>query len=224
MQRAKLIVGNWKSNKNLIESKKWCQSFLEQDRKEYGHYVVCPPMPLIGQLRELADGEFDLGVQDLSPFDAGAYTGEVAGYSLKGFGVRYAILGHSERRKYLNETPHLIAQKIDEALAYDITPILCVDIDQAKHQADQLSHDHFKKIVLAYEPVHAISTFGGHEDPLDITLKNIAKLRQIFRTETKVLYGGSVNRHNSLNYLQQAEIDGVLVGQASLDPIEFAAL
>lgn len=224
MQRQKLIVANWKSNKTIAEARRWVKTFLKQERKDYAQYVVCPPLPLIQCVFELSEGEFSLGVQNLSPFDAGAYTGEVSGFSLQGFAVEFAILGHSERRKYLRESSHLVAQKVDEALQYDITPIVCVDMDYAREQASQLSHDHVKKVIVAYEPVHAISTFGGKEDPLDVTLANIKKLREIFRAETKILYGGSVDAENSLTYLQQDAIDGVLVGHASLDPMEFSQL
>lgn len=224
MERQKLIVANWKSNKTITEARRWIRTFLAHERKSYAQYVVCPPLPLVQSVFEMSEGEFSLGVQNLSPFDAGAYTGEVSGYSLQGFGVGFAILGHSERRKYLNETSRLVAQKVDEALAYDITPIVCVDMDYAREQADQLSHDHVKKVIIAYEPVHAISTFGGKEDPLETTLENIKKLRTIFRDETKILYGGSVDKENAFTYLEQNSIDGVLVGHASLDPVEFAGL
>lgn len=224
MQREKLLVANWKSNKTITEARRWVRTFLSQERKEYAQYVVCPPMPLIQSVFEMSEGEFSLGVQNLSPFDAGAYTGEVAGFSLQGFGVEFAILGHSERRKYLQETSRLVAQKVDEALSYDITPIVCVDMDYAKEQASQLSHDHLKKVIVAYEPIHAISTFGGHEDPLDVTLINIKKIRSLFRDETKILYGGSVDKENAFTYLEQNDIDGVLVGHASLDPVEFSQL
>lgn len=224
MQQQKLLVANWKSNKTIAEARRWVKTFLKQERKEYGQYVVCPPLSLIQSVFELSEGEFSLGVQNLSPFDAGAYTGEVSGFSLQGFGVEFAILGHSERRKYLRESSHLVAQKVDEALAYDITPIVCVDMDYAREQAQQLSHDHLKSVIVAYEPIHAISTFGGKEDPLDVTLANIKKLRDIFRSDSKIIYGGSVDAENSLIYLQQDTVDGVLVGHASLDPIEFASL
>ncbi len=224
MPQKKLIVANWKSNKTVSEARRWAETFRQQERQKYAKYVVCPPLPLVPVISELSRGLYLVGVQNISPFDAGAYTGEVAGYSLQGLKVEYVILGHSERRKYLGETSRLVAQKADEALSYEITPIICIDMDEAKEQMKQLSHEHLKNLIIAYEPVHAISTFGGHEDPLPVTMEHIKKLRQIFRAETPILYGGSVDHENSLTYLHQDSIDGVLVGKASLDPVEFARL
>ena len=223
MLEKKLVVANWKSNKNVREAQQWVETFLERERQKIYEYVVCPPLSLLSFVSEHADKAFSLGVQNISPFDAGAYTGEVSGYSLQGLNIQYAILGHSERRKYVQETSKMVAQKAAEALSYDITPIICIDIDQVKEQALQLGREETRKSIIAYEPVHSISTFGGHEDPLAVTLKNIETIRKHFG-DVPVLYGGSVDHENSFTYLQEKSIDGVLVGHASLDPVEFSRL
>lgn len=222
MNTRKLIVANWKSNKTVRETQEWMSTFAQQELRPSHQYVICPPYPALFAVQP-PEKQWSVGVQDLSPYNAGAYTGEVAPYNLQDFAVKYAILGHSERRKYLGETSQLVAKKADVAVASGITPIICVDVNQFEEQADQLSEAVKKQTIIAYEPVHAISTFGGHEDPLEVTLQHITHLRDIFG-DVKVLYGGSVNLQNSLTYLEQDSIDGVLVGSASLDAIEFARL
>lgn len=218
----KLVIANWKSNLNWKQTEDWISSFSRS--KQHNHeYVICPPFPLLPAFRESG---LTVGVQDLSPFEAGAYTGAVSPANLEGLGVKYAVLGHSERRIYFGETDQSVAQKVEIALAHDITPVVCVDRDGFQSQAaafSQLNSAQRSQVVIAYEPVHAISTFGGHEDPIAVTLEAIAEARRVFDAHT-VLYGGSVSPDNSLSYLQPSEIDGVLVGGASLDPEKFARL
>lgn len=218
----KLVVANWKSNLNWHEAQEWAKAF-SQHKKHPHTYVVCPPTPLLGALQAGVNSDFLLGVQDLSPFESGAYTGAVSAPNLSGLNVSYVLLGHSERRKYFGETSQTVAQKAEVALAHNLTPIICVDAEDFSHQHSALSHLDASKIVWAYEPVHAISTFGGQEDPIEVTIKNIAKLRDLTGA-TKIIYGGSISPENSLAYLQAPEIDGVLVGAKSLQPELFAQL
>ncbi len=222
--KTKLVVANWKSNKTITEATTWVENFSQLEKKENRQYVVCPPMPLLPFILDLHKHGVALGVQDLSPYGAGAYTGEVSGYNLQDLGVSYAILGHSERRKYFQETSITVAKKVSQALDFGIQPIICVDRDQINQQAEALTSEERKKVIIAYEPVHAISTFGGKEDPIDETLKVIEQIRQTFGKESVVLYGGSVNPKNSIVYLENENIDGALVGNASLTAESFIQL
>jgi len=117
-----------------------------------------------------------------------------------------------------------VAKKAELALSFEITPIICIDKNEFRAQIDELSKHALSHSIFAYEPVHAISTFGGHEDPLAITLEAIAELRSLVGDDAEILYGGSVDEENSLTYLQEDSIDGALVGKASLNPELFAQL
>lgn len=220
----KLIIANWKSNKNPTQAAQWQTQFRELVKSDQYQYVICPPSYLLSQLQPSDHDRYVLGVQDVSPFEAGAYTGEIAASLLAELGVQYALVGHSERRKYLGETSRLVAQKAELAAAAQITPIVCLDRDQIQEQADQIPRSLWSQIIIAYEPVHAISTFGGHEDPIETTLQVIADIHDTFGDNTRVLYGGSVNTQNSLAYLNQPSIAGVLVGGTSLDAEQFVKL
>lgn len=219
----KRVLANWKANKTLSQARQWAEKFLQQELRDDYEYVVCPPFPHLSAIATEFP-QLTLAVQDLSTFEAGPYTGEVPGYVLQDLQVRYAILGHSERRKYQHETSALVAAKAEIALSAGITPVICVDREEFENQLDQLDAKVRNNSVFAYEPVHAISSFGGHEDPLEITLETIDHLRRVAGSHVPVLYGGSVDPDNSLMYLQRSEIDGVLVGKASLDAEVFARL
>lgn len=221
---SKLIIANWKANKSPTEASEWGETFLQQERRTNRQYVLCPSFPLLPFVADIQEQGIALGVQDLSPFGAGAYTGEVAAYTVQQLGVTFAILGHSERRKYFQESSSVVAQKVEQALDFGMTPIVCVDRDQIREQADLISKEQKQKIIVAYEPVHAISTFGGQEDPLETTLSVIAEIKESFGEKVPVLYGGSVNPDNSLVYLEEESVAGVLVGSASLNAVEFARL
>lgn len=222
--KSKLLVANWKANPGLVEAEKWLKTFSKQDLRESREYVICPPQPLVGLIAAAQHKEFTLGSQDVSSFEAGAYTGESSAYALASLGVEFAILGHSERRKYFKETHYDVAKKAQLALSFDITPIICIDRNEFRAQIDELSSHIKSHSIFAYEPVHAISSFGGQEDPLEVTLQAIAELRDLVGSDAEILYGGSVDAENSLTYLQEDSIDGALVGKASLDPEVFARL
>lgn len=226
----KLIIANWKANKNVAEALQWLEQWKQQEPREHYHYVLCPAYPLLPFMLDLLqlDPPVSLGVQDLSNYPAGAYTGEVNAHNLNNLGVEFAILGHSERRRYLQETAQQVAQKAQLALDNQITPVICIDQEQMENQHAALqavlNKQQMSKLIIAYEPVHAISTFGGQEDPLPKTLSTIEQFKKLFGQKTPVLYGGNVNPENSLKYLNATEIDGVLVGSASLNAAQLASL
>jgi len=216
----KLFVANWKSNKTLAEAEAWMDSFkpyigLEQE------VVVAPPYPFLSLVASKIDNREDisLSVQNLSAYPAGSYTGEVCVRNIEGLGVKYAILGHSERRRYFKESHQDIANKVSQALANGIIPIVCVDRDYLENQARLIDLDLLSKCVVAYEPLAAIGT--GEIALVDEVDEVVKEVRSVFG-EIPVLYGGSVNPENIFPYLEVT--DGVLVGGASLDARVFAKL
>jgi triosephosphate isomerase len=195
---------------------------------------------------EIDHRKFKLAAQDAYPIDEGGYTGEVS-FTMLGDLVRYAIVGHSSRRIYFNESLELVRDKVQAAVRNGIMPILCVGETKEERRAGetkQVLHDQvttalqhltskdIEHIVIAYEPVWAISTFGGEvAKPSDVE-KAIAYIRmQIHELygakaalEVRVLYGGSVNEHDALGYLSAKGVDGALVGAASLNYQQFSAI
>ncbi len=208
------IVANWKSNKTIAEALEWI-SFVgpKLERRANLKVVVCPPFTDVEEVKKaVLVGNFPLmvGVQDLSPFETGAFTGEEAATILKDF-VELAILGHSERRDKFDETDELIVQKTNQALEHNIIPLVCVQNEQTPIPVDCK--------LVAYEPVFAIGT--DNPDTPQNALKIAESLKQKYGQELEILYGGSVNAENVKAYLEQDQISGVLVGSASLDPEEF---
>jgi len=220
---SKLIVANWKSHKNSTSAQSWWTSFQPQlaSFSSEAKVVLCPPFSLLFELRELVAAEPDLvlGVQDLSPFPAGAYTGAISAENVESFGVRYAILGHSERRRYFHETHQEIANKVDQALQAGIKPILCLDTPYLAAQTTALSSEQLEQCIVAYEPIEAIGT-GDEESVVAVTLA-VEKIRQLFG-QVPVIYGGSVSEKNAAGYF--AVTDGVLVGTHSLESAAFASI
>ena len=242
--RKTVIAGNWKMNllpsqlrdyadglKALLGKEHWCEA------------VLCVPALMAIPLgRALRGCRVSVGVQDVSDRDMGAYTGEVAAAQLRDAGVKYVIVGHSERRAYHGETDELIGRKLRKALEEGMTPILCVgetlpqrsagtekDVVRAQVKTALLGLDAaaMKKVVLAYEPVWAIGT-GHTASPAqaqDMCREIRAVLRERFDARTaravSVLYGGSMNPRNAQELLSQPDVDGGLIGGASLDPRKF---
>lgn len=205
------FIANWKANKYLNEALQWIDKFLTSPlRSDHVKVVLCPPYPLIIPLKEKIKHTKNvyLGAQDISSFESGSYTGEVTAKSLLGL-VDYVIVGHSERRKYFNENYETLFKKTHLAKKYGIEPIFCL-----RDAKDQIPDD---VKMLAYEPVYSIGT-GKNED-LQKTLEVKNKLN--LKESMVFLYGGSVNKNNASSYLDSPEIDGFLVGGASLDPTEF---
>ncbi len=219
----KLIVGNWKLNPMKVEEAVGLASRIEV--VTHNDVVVCPPMPFMESI------EYPhIGAQDCSPYIKGAYTGEVSPAQLASMGVKYCIVGHSERRT-MGESDELINAKIKSLLEFKITPILCVgygttvqedELEVAEVIGQQLVDDLMDvdpaKVVVAYEPVWAIGSgkpaTADHAEQiaLYITTKHGVK---------RVLYGGSVNSTNAAQFLVQPHVAGLLVGGASLLPDDF---
>lgn len=217
----KYLIANWKSHKNQNEAVEWLQVFrskltvntlvLKKLSENQLTIIIAPPYPLIVSLHNQLDDtipNFFLSSQDISSLPEGSYTGEVTGVSLKGL-VNYSIIGHSERRKYLGETDDMIAKKVTIAKQSNILPIVCV-----RNEHDAIPNDAF---MVAYEPVEAIGTGNNASirEVLDVKNKMSNMSNRIF------LYGGSVDANNCSEYLTNEEIDGFLVGSASLDPQKF---
>jgi len=222
----KYIIANWKSNKTPTEASFWLNNFPnnEESRKALLNLeiILAPPYPFLALAKEIITERkltIKLAVQDLSAFGSGAYTGEVSAFNLQSLNVEYAILGHSERRRFLAETPQLIADKVNEALSWQIKPILCLDQPYITEQARFLKNSALEQCLLAYEPVSAIGSGQAEEagNLLEIR-KNLTPLYK----QKSLIYGGSVNADNVGSYLKVC--DGVLLGGASLDLNNFINL
>ena len=243
MTRKKLIAGNWKMNGSLEANEALVRAVLAGlpgaagDRAEA---AVCVPAPYLSQVQQLAKGSaLGLGAQDLSAHTSGAYTGEVSAAMLRDFGARYAIVGHSERRQYHGETDAQVADKAKAALAAGITPIVCVGETLAEREAGQTEavvkrqlaavihvNGHcISEIVVAYEPVWAIGT-GKTATPEQAQQVHAVLRAQLHAASThddrvRILYGGSMNAANAASLLAQPDIDGGLIGGASLKAPDF---
>ncbi|PKO67901.1 MAG: triose-phosphate isomerase [Betaproteobacteria bacterium HGW-Betaproteobacteria-16] len=241
----KLIAGNWKMNGSLAANEALVNALISGlgTDEPVADLALCVPAPYLAQLQQLLKGaKLALGAQDVSAHEQGAYTGEVSAAMLQDFGCRYAIVGHSERRQYHGETDALVATKAQRALAAGITPIVCVGETLAEREADQteavvkrqlaavihtVAHC-TSEIVVAYEPVWAIGT-GKTASP-DQAQHVHAVLRAQLAAATehpervRILYGGSMNASNAASLLTQADIDGGLIGGASLKAPDFLSI
>lgn len=224
----KLIIANFKSNKNRQEYEHWLDDFEKGVAKVGAHIdiALAPPLPdLMFFSNRLCDKQMHphtfLAVQDLSPFSAGSYTGAVGTRNLEGFDVKYAILGHSERRTYFHETAHDVANKVREALSASITPIVCVTKDECNPTANALEPRDRKRCIVAFEPIEHIGT--GTTDTREDILKTKELVQAAFGP-IPYIYGGSVSPSTEENILIDPAIDGFLVGHSSLDPHDFLSL
>ena len=249
--RKPLIAGNWKMNLNHLEAIAITQKLaysLEDRDYDAVEVVVLPPFTDLRSVQTLVDGDrlrLIYGAQDLSTAASGAYTGEISGSMLAKIGCTYVVIGHSERRANHNETDAIVNAKIKAALANELKPILCVgeelNIREAgthvEHVLEQLRNalkgfhkPDLKKIVIAYEPVWAIGTgkTATPEDAQEVCAAIRTELRKIGSDEIadncRILYGGSLKSINTLEIMKEADVDGALVGGASLDPEEFARI
>ena len=238
----KLIAGNWKMNGGLAANEALVTALRQglAANAPACDIALCAPAPYFAQLQSLlADSPMALGAQDISAQAQGAFTGEQSAAMLKDFGVRYAIVGHSERRQYHGETDAVVAAKAQRALANGVTPIVCVGETLAEREAgathavvgaqlgavlDALG-DQAGRVVLAYEPVWAIGT-GKTATPeqaqeVHAVLRAQLKAAAGQADRIKILYGGSMNAANAAQLLAQPDIDGGLIGGASLKAPDF---
>ena len=249
--RLPLMAGNWKMNLNHLEAiavvQKLAFALNDEDLKAC-EVAVLPPYTDIRSVQTLVDADkLDIryGAQDLSAYDKGAYTGEISGPMLEKLGCTYAVVGHSERREYHAETDEVVASKVQAAYRNNLTPILCVgeglEIRKAgthvEHTLAQLDGalaglpaDKARSIVVAYEPVWAIGTgeVATPEDAQEVCGAIRTRLAELYSGDladgVRVLYGGSVKASNVAAIMAQPDVDGALVGGASLDPDEFVAI
>lgn len=245
--RKKLIAANWKMYKTPHEAKAFVHALLphihEHTRDEI---VLCPPFIDIPAVVEAAhDSKIDVGGQDLYWEKEGAYTGAISAGMLRAAGCSHVIIGHSERRQYFGETDDTVNRKLRAALAAGLKPIVCVGEVLQEREAGitddvlrrqcsiafrEISSGEAIPMVIAYEPVWAIGTGKTATPELAAEAHRTirAKVAQAFgegvATQTRILYGGSVKPDNAKSLMAQAEIDGALVGGASLDPKSFATI
>ena len=243
-RRTPFIAGNWKMHTTVDECVTLCRAVREQvDAVEGVDKAVCPPFPHLGVAKQaLAGSSVALGAQNVHWEEQGAYTGEVSPLMLQGL-VQYAIIGHSERRQYFCETDETVNKRLKAALAHDLTPIFCVGETQQEREAgktqDVLSRQVRQGLdgvpwtgasVIAYEPIWAIGT--GLAATADQANEACGQIRSLvaeaydssLAAATRIQYGGSVKPDNAAELFSQPEIDGALVGGASLDAEAFAAI
>jgi triosephosphate isomerase len=249
--RKPLIAGNWKMNLNHLEAIAVTQKLsYSLDDKDYDAVDVCviPPFTDLRSVQTLVDGDrlrLTYGAQDLSPEASGAFTGDISGSMLNKLGCTYVVVGHSERRSIHSEGDELVNRKIKAALANELTPIFCIGeelpireagthvehvLNQVRNGLQGFHKPDLKKIVFAYEPVWAIGTgkTATPEDAEEVCAAIRQEIEKIGSSEisenAKILYGGSVKSANIVDIMKQPNVDGALVGGASLDPEEFARI
>lgn len=241
--RKKLIAGNWKMNGSLAANEALVAALRAGMGNAQSLVAVCVPAPYLAQVQQLVAGSaIGLGAQDVSQHESGAFTGEFSAGMLREFGVRYCLVGHSERRQYHGETDVVVATKAQRALAAGVTPIVCVGETLAEREAGRTeevvkrqmaavihANGHcISEIVVAYEPVWAIGT--GKTATPEQAQQVHAVLRSQLRAATEqaermlILYGGSMNAANASQLLAQADIDGGLIGGASLKAPDFLTI
>jgi triosephosphate isomerase (TIM) len=249
--RMPLMAGNWKMNLNHLEAialvQKLAFSLNEKDFDAV-EVTVLPPFTGLRSVQTLVDGDkyqIRYGAQDLSPHPAGAYTGDVSGAMLAKLGCSYVVVGHSERRQYHREDDALINAKVKAAFTHGMVPILCVGegldvrkagehvgyaLAQLDRALDGLEPDRAREIVIAYEPVWAIGTgeVATPADAQEVCGAIRARLAELYPGDlaagVRVLYGGSVKAGNIAGIMAQPDVDGALVGGASLDAEEFVRI
>lgn len=244
--RKKLIAGNWKMFMNTQQAREFALNFQERVAEVTDKdIVICAPFTALHVLKEeLEESIIHIGAQDVFYQNEGAFTGEISPSMLIDMACTYVIIGHSERRGYLKETDELIAKKIKAALENNLKPILCVGENlsqredgkalsfvrsQVEKDLSELSSEDIGKVVIAYEPIWAIGT-GKTASPQDAQemcaaiRSTLAGIAGAVANNIQILYGGSVKSGNIKELTDKTDIDGALVGGASLDPKEFAEL
>ena len=249
--RTPLIAGNWKMNLTHLEGIALVQKIsftLPEKYLKHVEVAVFPPFTALRSVQTLIEADkidFKYGAQDVSAHDSGAYTGEISGIQLSKLGCTYVLVGHSERREYHHETDEQLAKKVNAAYKHGLIPMLCVgeglEIREAGNQVEysvnqllagiaDVTPEQAESLVLAYEPVWAIGTgrVATPEDAQEVCAALRVALAGKYGQETadkiRILYGGSVKSGNVAEICAQTDVDGALVGGASLDGTEFATL
>jgi triosephosphate isomerase len=237
--RERLVAGNWKMHGNLASNRALLEAVLAGMRALAGvDCAVCVPYPYLGETAaQLKGTALALGAQNISEHAQGAYTGEVSGAMLKEFGCRYVLVGHSERRQLYGEGDAAVAAKFAAALAQGLTPVLCLGETLAEREAGRTEEvvarqlevvvslnmkESFKEAVVAYEPVWAIGT-GCTATPEQVQEVHFF-LRKRLLQSTRLLYGGSVKKENAAALFALPDVDGGLIGGASLVAADFLAI
>lgn len=243
MKKYKIVIANWKMNMTVPESGVLLEKYKKEIKPHKTEVVVCPSFLDIYSANEAFSGtDFAVGAQNIFYEDAGAYTGEVSAHQLKGF-AKYCLVGHSERRHFFGEGDKIVAKKAAACVNHGITPIVCVGENlhermdgltklvvagQTEASLSELTAKEVAESVIAYEPVWAIGT--GHvcePEKAAEAIKNIRNLIKVLHGEktaeqVRIVYGGSLDAKNVKGFLKHSEIDGFLVGGASLDYAVFA--
>lgn len=245
--RTPLVAGNWKLHKTVDESRALAAAIVESsEAKSPGVEVVLAPVfTALSAVRLVLEGTpVALSAQDLHYADFGAFTGEVSAPLLIDVGCTYVIVGHSERRQHFGDTDEVVSQKTQAALAHSLTPIVCVGETLAERESgsthevvgrqidaviDALSPDQLERVVIAYEPVWAIGTgkVAAARDAQEVHAMirdRLANKDAGAAAKVRILYGGSVKPNNARELMEQADIDGALVGGASLDAESFRSI
>jgi len=244
--RSKLVAGNWKMNKTFQEAEDLTAAITEEVEKlntSNVEVILCPPSPYLEMVLDLTDEtHVPVGAQNISDIDYGAYTGEISAPLLRSMEVEFCIIGHSERRKYFSESDELLSRKVDAALRSGIAPIFCCGellpereagnhFRVVQHQLEaslfHLEEKQFRSVVIAYEPVWAIGT-GVNATP-EQAQEMHAFIRQLILSkygervaqDAIILYGGSCNEANAFELFSRPDVDGGLIGGASLKAGEF---
>lgn len=244
--RKPVLAANWKMYKTAGETAAFMEAFVPLVREVTGREIIlCPPFTGLSVLQHYAAENISSGAQNMHWEEQGAFTGEIAPGMLKDAGCRYVILGHSERRQYFGETNEIINRKVKAAFGRQLIPIFCIGETLAEREAGQtervieqqvregltgLTAGRFPELLIAYEPVWAIGT-GRSATAADAN-QVISFIRGIIAAtqgkeaaaSVRILYGGSVKPENIAELMAQADIDGALVGGASLDPASFASI
>jgi len=250
-KRKPLIAGNWKMNLNHLEAIALTQKIafsLKEEHFNAVEVVVLPPFVDLRSVQTLVDGDrllIGYGAQDLSPFDSGAYTGDISGTMLAKLGCSYVVVGHSERRQYHHEDDATVNAKIKAVYRHEMTPILCIgESDEVREADGHIEHcvsqlgaaldgvtpEQAASIVIAYEPIWAIGTgkVATPSDAQEVCAAIRERLGELYTPElaagVRILYGGSVKAANAADIVNERDIDGALVGGASLDGTEFATI
>jgi triosephosphate isomerase len=243
-KRTPYIAANWKMHKTVAEASEFVDALLPRIAATQSDVVICPAFTALAEVVERRRGTaVKVAAQNMHEEESGAFTGEVSAPMLVELDVEAVVLGHSERRQHFNETDEALARKVVAALAHDLEPILCVgeseeardageteNVLERQLQADLagLEDAEVAGVVVAYEPIWAIGT-GRTATPEQAQeacafIRDVLRARGAAADEVRILYGGSVKAANAAEILSRPDVDGALVGGASLDPEEFAAI